>query len=1110
MKQEHPLKDPAFAHTVQDNTEHLVPPAAEAQTGNGEDQGTVAIPSDPQSVDQVIAIDSHAAQSSSTADPPATVKIPGGPPLRPHAFKKAETAGGRFKVLRHHAKGGLGVVSVAEDTELHREVALKEIKKHHSTDPDSQARFMMEAEITGGLEHPGIVPVYSLGKYPDGRPYYAMRFIRGDTLAQSVVQFHHDAAQRDPGETAIKLRQLIARLITVCQAIEYAHSRGILHRDIKPSNIMLGKYGETLVVDWGIAKLMNQSEAAKPSKEEALRPQSASDTTETQMGMTVGTPQYMSPEQAAGQLDLLGPASDVYSLGATLYFILVGKSPFDSERGLESLKKVQIGDFPPPRYWNRKIPKAAEAICLKAMSLEPADRYQSPTALADDLEKWMADEPVTALRENAYERGMRWIRHHRSWAMAGAIALLLVTGVSIAATVLVDNARQQEVAARQESDRQRAMADESFMHARGAVNDFFTRVSEETLREVPGMQPFRQDLLQVALDYEQKFLEQRAKDPTLRRELAAAAFRVALVTGEIKSKAEALPLFERARAIQEELLKAEPRDEQLRYALSNTYNEIGRTRFVANRRDEALSWFEKSLALREELVKEFGDNAEYQRKLANTYMNLGTLAKLAGRLDDALRDNQRANEIREQLAAHDSAEPLFRRDLARGRYQEGLLAVEAQDLKRAVESLGQAADVYGRLADDYPLVMEYRQELGTCLRVMADLLVQSSEYDRARTALERARDLQQRLATENPHLVNLAAALAGTCNDLAGLHQRRNQPADALPLALKAVEVLAQLVKTNSEEARFRGDLAASLLRAGTLQLAIGDPPAALESFQEALANYTQLADAAPENLALQDELGKCLMNIGVVETRQGNSDAARKSLERARQIYDSLTGGDTEQAAFVANLTRCYINLGLAEEAAQQLDTAMNWFSKARESSQRLLERYDPSADSHALLAIAWNKRGTTLRQLKRLGDALAAHREAVEAHRHAFETQPDLYRSDFSVFLADLALVQRESGQAADSIATTLARKVLWPNQPAELYTIARELAQIAMSIGENPTEEQRKQQALAIEQAIAALGDAKRAGYRDWAAARSDEGLSILRNQESFLKLLPSETQ
>jgi tetratricopeptide (TPR) repeat protein/tRNA A-37 threonylcarbamoyl transferase component Bud32 len=335
------------------------------------------------------------------------------------------SSGQRFRILRPHAKGGLGEVFVAHDEELHREVALKEIQEQHADQPDSRARFLLEAEITGGLEHPHIVPVYGLGHYPDGRPYYAMRFIRGDSLKDAIGRFHQaDTPERDVGERALALRELLGQFVAVCNAVAYAHSRGVLHRDLKPGNVMLGKYGETLVVDWGLAKVVGQSEGAS-TEEGTLRPSSTDSAEPTRMGSAIGTPAFMSPEQAAGRLDLLGPASDVYSLGATLYALLTGRAPFEKGDAGAILQRVQRGEFPRPRQVKAGVPAALEAICLKAMALRPEQRYGTPLALVDDVEHWLADEPVSAYREPLPTRLGRWRRRHRG-LVAGLTTAVLV------------------------------------------------------------------------------------------------------------------------------------------------------------------------------------------------------------------------------------------------------------------------------------------------------------------------------------------------------------------------------------------------------------------------------------------------------------------------------------------------------------------------------------------------------------------------------------------------------------------------------------------------------------------------------------------------------------
>jgi formylglycine-generating enzyme required for sulfatase activity/tRNA A-37 threonylcarbamoyl transferase component Bud32 len=357
-------------------------------------------------------------------------------------------SGCRFRILRPLARGGLGEVYLAHDEEVGRVVALKEIHDQHADHPESRARFLLEAEVTGSLEHPGIVPIYGLGQYPDGRPYYAMRFIQGDSLKEAIEQFHvADAPARDPGERALGLSKLLGRFIDVCEAIAFAHSKGVLHRDLKPGNIMLGKYGETLVVDWGLAKAAGRSGGAAGPGEELSSLGSGSAPSQTQVGSALGTPQFMSPEQADGRIEDLGPATDVYSLGATLYQLLAGQVPFGDRHVSVILDAVKRGIFPSPRRVNPRVPAALEAVCLKAMSLRPDDRYPGPKALAEDVERWLADEPVTAWREPWAVKARRWVGRRRT-AVIAAAASLTVGLMAVGYVAYDDGVRRAGEAAR--------------------------------------------------------------------------------------------------------------------------------------------------------------------------------------------------------------------------------------------------------------------------------------------------------------------------------------------------------------------------------------------------------------------------------------------------------------------------------------------------------------------------------------------------------------------------------------------------------------------------------------------------------------------------------------
>ena len=293
-----------------------------------------------------------------------------------------------------------------------------------SENNENRQRFLREAEITGALEHPGIVPVYGCGKYSDGRPFFAMRLIRGKSLKQAIAEFQQ--TNRDDWiQPAVRaeLRRLLTRLIDVCNAVDYAHHQGVLHRDVKPSNIMLGDFGETLLVDWGLSKPLGDVE----SKSDGIWHRVSSPSSSVSPGgSTVGTPAYMSPEQASGEHEV-DERSDVFSLGATLYCVLTGRPPHAEDDPSKTLDKAKSGKVTPPQEINKGAPKALASISMKAMHADPKMRYQTAREMARDIENWIADERVSAYDEPPVERAFRWTRRHRAWATSSVAAMLLIT-----------------------------------------------------------------------------------------------------------------------------------------------------------------------------------------------------------------------------------------------------------------------------------------------------------------------------------------------------------------------------------------------------------------------------------------------------------------------------------------------------------------------------------------------------------------------------------------------------------------------------------------------------------------------------------------------------------
>ena len=708
----------------------------------------------------------------------------------------------RFTVLRLHQQGGLGRLMIAQDGELNREIALKEILPAFADDQENRRRFVREAEITGNLEHPGIVPVYSLGEFADGRPYYAMRLIRGVDLRMAIEDFHAKEASRS--EKELEFRQLLSRFVTVCQAVDYAHSRGVIHRDLKPGNIMLGDYGETLVVDWGLAKTLHGQPAPEDFDLRPVTPSNRAHTDQTQAGRIVGTTQYMSPEQAAGRLDQLTALSDVYGLGATLFHLLAGRPPFDGDAD-DIVFRVQQGRFKRPREVRSEIPKPLEAICLKAMARNPANRYASARELALDVERFLADEPVAAYREPITARSWRWVRRHRAMVTSGLlIAALTMAGLAIGVGLLKV---------------QRDRAERNFQLAQDAVRQYYIRVSEETLLNQPGMQPLRDSLLKQALDYYEEFLKERGDNPQLRHEAAQAEFFVGRMTETIDSPAAALPHYERAAELQRELLRHASGSERDRLDAdyAQTINALGRAHQNLQQPELARKFFNEAVQIRQSLAERRPNDVEAGRTYASSLMNLALLDLAAGKAAAALPQLEQAQSIR--LAHRHGAETpaLLVRDIGMGYFNLAQAYLAEGQLPAAKSNLADAIATFTTIADETPEDFENRRRLALCQRMLADVEASSGNAEEAVAAFEQARQTMQELTDRNPSVPEYAADLAGIEMNLGLQLNADGEAAGALASMSAAVDRLRALNVAGAASPRQRADLGVALRAAGEL-----------------------------------------------------------------------------------------------------------------------------------------------------------------------------------------------------------------------------------------------------------------------------------------------------
>jgi serine/threonine protein kinase/tetratricopeptide (TPR) repeat protein len=788
-----------------------------------------------------------------------------GAPMTERPVATVDLQGGqrdRYRLSRLHSKGGIGQVWLAHDADLGRDVALKELQQESVKNPAVVTRFVEEARITGQLEHPGIVPVYELSQgAPGKKPFYTMRFIKGRTLSDAVRVYH---TKREHGEAGpLDLRELLGAFVVVCNAVAYAHSRSIIHRDLKGSNVILGDFGEVMVLDWGLAKLLEAQPAPADAAETPVAPARAdrpgSDELHLQpisinvnasrdltlQGQVLGTPGYMAPEQAEGRLEAIDQRTDVYGLGAILYEILTGRPPFWDKDTLAILRRV-INEAPePPRFHVPATPPALEAVCLKALAKRPDARYPVATDVAREVQRWLADEPVTAYPESLTTRLGRWARRHKALVMsAAAILVSAVVALALGMVVLGEANRQKE--------EQRVLAEKARVEAQSQRNAAQHNAEEaqaenrRATKEAATKEALNKFLVDDILAEAAPERNARAKNVSVEEVLKKAAVKinsafkeqpeveasVRFTIGETFLKLglwkEAEPHLQAAIRIGQEL-GPDHTAETLK-----AKNSLGEVYLSQERWPEAERISRETVdACRRLLKPEDKVRLESTNLLATILQNEGKLVEAEPVARETLADRQRA------LGGEDLFTLRAVNNLARLLQDRGKLGETEALLRQTLKAWPV------KLGHDHPLYIAVTGNLGS-------LLIDEGRLDEAEVYLRQALESSNRVTGPNHPITVL------TLNHLARLLERQNKLAEAESMCRRNLPACRQYLGQNHDK---------TLLAIDNLALVLKDQGKTAESealLREALGIRRQIKPPGHYHIAFNlDTLGALLIDKG-------------------------------------------------------------------------------------------------------------------------------------------------------------------------------------------------------------------------------------------------------
>jgi serine/threonine protein kinase len=805
----------------------------------------------------------------------------------------------RYTITRLHAEGGLGKVWIAHDTDLNRQVALKEIKASTTLSTESSRRFLQEAQITGQLEHPNIVPVYELTRRKqDNQPFYTMRFVRGQNLRDAIEEFHRRRAGK-PAERLDLQRCLLEPFIKICEAVGYAHSRGVIHRDLKPDNVILGGHGEVLVLDWGLAKILGQSETEAPK---SIEPH-VSLSSEVDIVVTegqLGTPAYMAPEQVEARNDLMNTRTDIYGLGAILFEILTGKPPATGPTLGEIFRKIQSRSLPRAREVEPTVSHRLEAVCAKALAYDRADRYRRAEDLADDIRRWLVDEPVSVYKDSLPVRLVRWARKHRT--LVTSLAALLLTAVCALSVgvVLINKERGRTENQRQiaEVQKGRALANaeqalQNLRLAQGAADGLLAEVADVDLADIPQMESVRKRLLEKAMAGYRDFVTQKGNDPLIRWGSGRSQVRLGDIQALLGDFKAAEAAYRQALEGLDELAKNDPENRDFLRDLARAHHGLGVLLKDAVRYPEANDHLLNATSLRQRLAAQPGASAEDRVAWTDSqYQYAALLARSGpGRPEDA-EAYKAAIDVQQELVRAYNDRPEYRGRLARSRNNLALLQQATGQADAAEATLRSTLEFLAPLTTGATALPASKWQLARAANNLATLLLKRNP-DEATRQLETARDMLGMLKGEFPAIPQYTQELASVQSNLGHLAQNAGRGDEA---KASYQEVIALLESLKNRTPALRLKLALANVDLNEI-LANTSPVEAEAALRKALGEETELQAQYPNVPDYKQNLGRGHYQLARLLYRLKRFPAAAEEDQTARDLHQQVlaTGSGSE-----------------------------------------------------------------------------------------------------------------------------------------------------------------------------------------------------------------------